>query len=411
MKARVRAAVAVVVAIFGAGTVLNVAPSDAMPARNVRPASFPSATDAETQLLALLNGERTVRGLNALARTTTLDGFALAWSQFMAGGGCTVREARRLCHRLDLAAMANTAYPGSWQRVGENVGLVPDGGTLASLHQAFMSSIGHRANVLESGYNALGVGVSFDAAGTLFVTYEFVGAIGNPTKPGEEVPTPPPGLSEEESMLFWINDVRSDAGLAPLARHPVLDREAEFWSTKLADGTACTGGKTLCHRPDMSTVTKTAVGAGGSRWWSENVGYRSPSDLLSQFLGFMRSPGHRANILRPNINLVGIGYAVDPLGRAFTAMEFVAAKKPSNTRPSGGSACGWVPSSITKGAQGPYVRTLQCALSAAGVYVGPIDGQFSPAVVAAVSAFQSQKGVTRPNGRADLRTRRLLGLV
>ena len=411
MKARVRATAAVLVAILGVSVIPGTAPSHALPAPRVLPASFPSASDAEIQLLGLLNGERTVRGLKALVRTTTLDGFALSWSQFMAGGGCTAREARRLCHRLDLAAMANTAYPGSWQRVGENVGLVPDGGTLASLHQAFMSSTLHRANVLESEYNALGVGVSFDAAGTLFVTYEFVGAIGTPTTPGEEVPAPPPGLSEEDTMLFWINDVRSDAGLALLARHPVLDREAEFWSTLLADGTACTPGKTLCHRPDMSTVTKTAVGAGGSRWWSENVGYRSPADLLSQFLGFMRSPGHRANIMRPNINLVGIGYVVDPVGQAFTVMEFVAAKKPANTRPPGGNACGWAPSSITKGAKGPYVRTLQCALSSAGVYAGPIDGQFSPAVVSAVSAFQSQKGVARPNGRADLRTRRLLGLV
>jgi len=47
----------------------------------------------------------------------------------------------------------------NWNSLGENVGV---GGTVDSLHRAFMQSPAHRANVLRSSYNHLGVGVHRD---------------------------------------------------------------------------------------------------------------------------------------------------------------------------------------------------------------------------------------------------------
>ena len=47
----------------------------------------------------------------------------------------------------------------NWNSLGENVGV---GGTVESLHRAFMASPAHRANVLKSSYNHLGVGVHTD---------------------------------------------------------------------------------------------------------------------------------------------------------------------------------------------------------------------------------------------------------
>lgn len=43
-----------------------------------------------------------------------------------------------------------------WNMLGENVGV---GGSVASLHQAFMNSPGHRANIVKSSYRHVGVGV------------------------------------------------------------------------------------------------------------------------------------------------------------------------------------------------------------------------------------------------------------
>ena len=167
----------------------------------------------------------------------------------------------------------------------------------------------------------------------------------------------------------------------------------------------------MCHSGLMSSVAKTAVGSRGLRFWSENVGVRWGVDVVSQFLGFMRSNPHRANILRPDENIVGIGIALDPLGRAFTTLQFVSARTPDATTPPGGSSCGWLPSTIATGAKGPYVRTLECALTAAGAYAGPLDGLYTPAVAAAVKSFQAQRGMKRPSGRADLKTRQMLGLL
>jgi uncharacterized protein YkwD len=412
MKARVLATSGLVAAslLVAAGTATAASAAPSTVRTGPVAADYPAPQDAEAQLFGWLNTERTSRGLTALIRTTTLDTYARQWSDFMAAGSCvTPQNASRLCHRPNLVEVANAAYPGAWMRVGENVGLVPMYGTLESLHAAFMASPGHRANILEPSYNALGLGVTIGADGTLFATYEFVSSIEDPANPNI-LPTPPPGLDEAGQLLFYINDARQHAGLAPLTMHPVLLREAQSWAHALATGTACKGTTALCHRSDMSTVTKAVVGSTGSRWWSENVGYRYGTDLVSQFKGFMRSAPHKANIMRANINLVGIGFETDPLGRAFTVMEFVSAKQPLATTPPNGEDCGWVTSTVSKGAKGAFVRSLQCALARAGAWNGPIDGLYTQALKDAVKAYQSQHGVKRPTGSADLKTRRWLGV-
>lgn len=60
----------------------------------------------------------------------------------------------------------------NWTLVGENVGY---GGGVESLHDAFMDSPGHAANVLHVGYTFVGVGARRDEDGTLWVTIIFSG--------------------------------------------------------------------------------------------------------------------------------------------------------------------------------------------------------------------------------------------
>jgi uncharacterized protein YkwD len=56
-----------------------------------------------------------------------------------------------------------------WVLLGENVGV---GGTVGSLHRAFMHSPAHRANVLRPTFNHSGVGVK-KAGGRMWVTVIF----------------------------------------------------------------------------------------------------------------------------------------------------------------------------------------------------------------------------------------------
>ncbi len=71
----------------------------------------------------------------------------------------------------------------NWTLVGENVGY---GGSVASLHEAFMNSPGHAANVLHASYTHVGVGARRDDNGTMWVTIIFSGS----SNPGTSLQMP-----------------------------------------------------------------------------------------------------------------------------------------------------------------------------------------------------------------------------
>jgi uncharacterized protein YkwD len=60
--------------------------------------------------------------------------------------------------------------------------------------------------------------------------------------------------------------------------------------------------------------TSTATGGNGR---NALEGHETPQ---SRVLGWMSSPGHRANILNPNFNNVGVGVSMDENGRWFVYM-------------------------------------------------------------------------------------------
>ncbi len=74
---------------------------------------------------------------------------------------------QRLLHHTPAARLRR--HLTDWEVIGENVGV---GGTVASLHDAFMQSRPHRANILESGFQHVGIGTR-QARGRLWVTVVF----------------------------------------------------------------------------------------------------------------------------------------------------------------------------------------------------------------------------------------------
>lgn len=69
-----------------------------------------------------------------------------------------------------------------WRTLGENVGY---GSSVSQLHSMFMASPVHKANILNSGYRFVGVGVA-KAGGYLWVTVVFEGK----RNPGTTLPMP-----------------------------------------------------------------------------------------------------------------------------------------------------------------------------------------------------------------------------
>lgn len=117
-----------------------------------------SATEAD--FLAHINSTRSSHGLGPLSVDGGLRSHARNHTQDM-------MDANGIYHST--SAELKAAAGSGWSKLGENVGR---GGTVSSLHQAFMDSPGHKANIL-GGYNYVGIGTG-TKDGVLYVTVVFM---------------------------------------------------------------------------------------------------------------------------------------------------------------------------------------------------------------------------------------------
>lgn len=142
--------VAVLAATFLAGSVAVSPPASA-------------ASSLELELARYHNIARDSRGLRRLSLDTTLSDKARAHSRVMA------RRAQ-IFHSSSLPR-AYGSGEGAWTYLGENVGV---GGSMRSLHDAFMRSTSHRANILKRPYRRMGIGVVRSGSRS-YVTVAFLG--------------------------------------------------------------------------------------------------------------------------------------------------------------------------------------------------------------------------------------------
>jgi hypothetical protein len=112
------------------------------------------------------------------------------------------------------------------------------------------------------------------------------------------------------TWLSRINAFRTANGQIRLAEDYQASQVAQQWTQHMA------ATNTLSHNPSYSTQVTTS-------WYriGENVGYGSSEATL--FQAFVNSPGHRANLLRPEYNRVGIGQVIAN-GRLWTTHVFIA---------------------------------------------------------------------------------------
>jgi hypothetical protein len=127
----------------------------------------PAAHAGGGAFVSMINSARASRGLPALASSGELASVAASWSRHMASTGT-------LAHNPGL-----TAQVSGYRYVGENVGYGPDE---ATIHQAFMNSAAHRANILDRDYTQVGVAV-VAAGGRLWVTEVFRAPTGSSRPP------------------------------------------------------------------------------------------------------------------------------------------------------------------------------------------------------------------------------------
>ncbi|MGW2516738.1 CAP domain-containing protein [Streptomyces sp. NPDC001617] len=118
-------------------------------------------------------------------------------------------------------------------------------------------------------------------------------------------PLTPADLARTTAEVVELtNRERARAGLRPLAADPRLSAAAQAYSTDMAVRAF------YSHTSPEGTQPWDRAAAAGARHRSigENIacGQRSPAEVVD---GWMNSPGHRANILKPDFTHIGAGFA------------------------------------------------------------------------------------------------------
>ena len=142
----------------------------------------------EAEMLRIINHERSLRGLPALVRHASFDAYAQAWSAVISTIPLPLNAAQHHSPAFTGRDFAFQSLPGdvAWTGAFENVGFSTVGGneTPADVMErlfyspggsGFMSSDGHRCNILESAAEGIGLGAFVDFEGNVWVAHVFFG--------------------------------------------------------------------------------------------------------------------------------------------------------------------------------------------------------------------------------------------
>jgi uncharacterized protein YkwD len=125
----------------------------------------PSPGSVAGDTLNAMNQDRGASGLGGLAWDSTLAGMAQSHAQAIANSGS-------LWHS-DLGWLISQPSMAGWYSLGENLLQAPAGTNGYSAEDVWMGSGPHRANILNGGFNRVGVGVVTDGAGREWVVAMF----------------------------------------------------------------------------------------------------------------------------------------------------------------------------------------------------------------------------------------------
>jgi uncharacterized protein YkwD len=164
-------------------------------------AQSPFVSDAEQEIVRLVNQERQSRGLATLIVDERLQQAARKHSQRMAAAHAIEHQMAgepKLSVRLGESALR-------FDVSGENVAVAADA---ARAHTALMHSPGHRANILDAQFNSIGIGVVRTPEG-IYVTQDFARRL------------PEASVQEAESQVAAsLNRLRRAAGVPIWKRLP-----------------------------------------------------------------------------------------------------------------------------------------------------------------------------------------------
>lgn len=120
----------------------------------------------EQRMLALVNQERTSRGLRPLVMNDKAQAVARAYSRTMFAEGYFSHIDNQGHNPFDRMRAGGVSFGSA----GENLALAP---TLQLAHNGLMNSPGHRANILSPDYRTVGIGIIDGGRYGLMITQDF----------------------------------------------------------------------------------------------------------------------------------------------------------------------------------------------------------------------------------------------
>jgi uncharacterized protein YkwD len=308
----------------GPGRIL---PSRAKPATAKRPVAAPVQPGGANRLVSLINQERARNGLPALLVLRRLNAVAAAHSAEMA-------SQKRIYPDPNIAANSKPATSVSQY--------VDCASNIDQVYRRMLASATFRPKLLSPNLNGIGLGT---VSGTcLWVTVLFARALppGSAAKPAGPIgggPSPAPSSSAPTAttrpapapqdpvrpsstaaaiardLFIRVNAERKARGLAPLSWNGDLARLAADWSEQMASTNR------FVHRDLDAARSKPGIAQFSAL--AENIawvrGYAN--DGYELHLGWMRSDGHRHNLLQPGFDSIGIG-VVCSNGKAWATQNF-----------------------------------------------------------------------------------------
>ncbi len=126
-----------------------------------------SVSAQEQKALNLLNADRTANGLPALTLDAELSRLARLKSTDMRDNGYFAHESPTYGRAAEMLRRFGYAF----NAVGENIA---HHATVEKSEAAFMSSDGHRRNILSGSWTKVGIGIALDRNGFVYLTQLFV---------------------------------------------------------------------------------------------------------------------------------------------------------------------------------------------------------------------------------------------
>lgn len=144
--------------------------------------------------------------------------------------------------------------------------------------------------------------------------------VGEP--PAEDASSPERRM--ERLVFELVNEERRARGLEPLEWDERLAEAARSWSSRMAE-------RGSLEHQDADELLERAHGLVGV---GENIFRGSgPIPASTVHVGWMRSDGHRANVLRPGFDRLGVGFVCTDDGQVFATQRFGRTGPPPTAAP------------------------------------------------------------------------------